>query len=796
MLDAITRVGNDAGVAPPTSTYRIQLGPRMAFSDVTELADYLADLGVGALYASPMLVAAPDSTHAYDVVDPTRTSEVLGGDDGRRKLAARLAELGLGFVVDIVPNHMGVQVPRANPWWWDVLLHGRASAYASYFDVDWSRGPILLPVLGDGDAGLAGLSLARDGDDLVLRHGELVYPVAPGTADDVLAGSEGNADARLVHLRQHYRLVHWRRGAADLTYRRFFDVSTLAAVRVEDPEVFTATHDAVLGWVAAGEITGLRVDHPDGLSDPGEYLRRLRAAAPDSWLVVEKILGIGESLPASWPVDGTTGYEALREVCGVFVDPAGAAPLTALYAEMAEVSHAAAGDVAVVEAACRRLVAGGMLHAEVRRIARLVRGVTGERAESAVAELLCSFGVYRSYLPEGRDTAELAFATAKQARPDLVTVLDSIAATMFADPGCELTVKVQQTSGMVMAKGVEDTAFYRFNRFVALNEVGGAPDHFGVDPAEFHATAAARDAGWPATMTSLSTHDTKRSEDVRARLAALSEVAPRFAARMRIWSRRRGLPEPTLDLLAWQTLVGAWPIEPQRLRDYLRKASKEAKLRTTWNDPDTDFDATVEAWPDVVLADRPLARDVAAFVLAIQPAGWSNSLGQKLVQLTAPGVPDVYQGTELWDNSLVDPDNRRSVDFAQRRALLARIVDGWLPPVDESGAAKLLVVSRALRLRSRHPELFAGYRPLRAGGPAADHVLAFARGPRCDLVAVATRLPIGLTTSGGWRDTTLPLPAGPGTWTDLLTDTPLSTPIPLVADLLTRYPVALLTRTT
>ena len=794
MLDAITNVGNDAGVAPPTSTYRIQLGPEMAFADTTDLADYLSELGVGALYASPVLVAAPGSTHGYDVADPTRTSEVLGGDKGRAALAARLRELGLGLVVDIVPNHLGVQVPSANPWWWDVLRNGRSSAYAKYFDIDWSSGPILLPVLGGEAAGLTGLTLERDGDEDILRHGDLTYPVAPGTADDVRAGSEGNADALLVHLRQHYRLVHWRRGAGDLTYRRFFDVSTLAAVRVEDPDVFAATHAEVLRWVADGEVTGLRVDHPDGLSDPGEYLRRLRAAAPDAWLVVEKILGVGEPLPASWPVDGTTGYEALREVCGVFVDPAGAAPLTALYSEMAEVTHAAAGDVAVVETACRRLVAGGMLQAEVRRIARLVRDVTGERAEAAVAELLCSFAVYRSYLPEGREVAEQAFATAGQARPDLATVLDSMAASMLGDPGSELAIRVQQTSGMVMAKGVEDTAFYRFNRFVALNEVGGAPHRFGVDPTEFHAAAAARDAGWPATMTTLSTHDTKRSEDVRARLAVLSEVAPQFAARMRTWSRRRGLPEPTLDLLAWQTLVGAWPIEPQRLRDYLRKASKEAKLRTTWNDPDADFDVTVDAWPDAVLGDGPLSRDVAAFVLAIQAHGWSNSLGQKLVQLTASGIPDVYQGTELWDNSLVDPDNRRTVDFAARRALLARIDDGWLPPVDSSGAAKLLVVARSLRLRRRRPDLFAGYRPLRAGGPAADHVLAFTRGSRFDLVAVATRLPIGLTTSGGWRDTTLPLPGGTNGWTDTLTGTPVDGATPRLADLLSRYPVALLTR--
>jgi (1->4)-alpha-D-glucan 1-alpha-D-glucosylmutase len=771
-------------MAPPSSTYRVQLGSGMTFAGAAELAGYLASLGVGALYASPMLVAAPGSTHGYDVVDPTRASEVMGGEDGRKALAARLRELGLGLVVDVVPNHMGVQVPRANPWWWDVLEHGRSSRYAKYFDIDWERGPILLPVLFDG----AVLELG----DGVLRVGELEFPLAP----DTLGGSPDE-----VHERQHYRLVHWRRGAADLTYRRFFDVSTLAAVRVEDPEVFEATHRELLRWVAEGDATGLRIDHPDGLSDPGAYLRRLRdAAGPHTWIIVEKILGAGEELPATWPVQGATGYEALREICGVFVDPAGARPLTALYAEVAEVPHAAAGDVAGVEAACRRLVAGGMLRAEVRRIARLtsrlpgLAHVAGERAESAVAELLCSFPVYRSYLPEGYGTAQHAVAAARQSRPDLATVLDVIAAELFGNPCGELATRVQQTSGMIMAKGVEDTAFYRFNRFIELNEVGGAPGRFGVEPAELHAALAARDAGWPATMTTLSTHDTKRSEDVRARLAAMTEVAPQFAARMRVWSRRRGLPEPTLDLLAWQTLVGAWPIEPQRLRDYLRKASKEAKLRTTWNDPDEAFDAAVSAWPDAVLDDAPLRADVAAFVLSIQPAGWSNSLGQKLLQLAGPGVPDVYQGTELWDNSLVDPDNRRPVDFELRRSLLSRIDSGWLPPVDGAGAAKLLVTSRLLRLRRDRPELFHWYRPLHAEGPAAAHAVAFTRG-RGRLVAVATRLPISLTMSGGWRDTVLPLPdGGTAPWTDVLTGTTIQGPAPRLDDVLSRYPVALLVR--
>jgi (1->4)-alpha-D-glucan 1-alpha-D-glucosylmutase len=597
-----------------------------------------------------------------------------------------------------------------------------------------------------------------------------------------------------VHERQHYRLVPSHRGAADLTYRRFFDVSGLAGLRVEDPEVFAASHDEVLRWVSAGEVCGLRVDHPDGLADPGAYLRRLRAAAPQAWILVEKILHVDEALPVSWPVDGTTGYDALREICGVFVDPAGAAPLTALYAEQVRIPHAAAGHIKAVELACKHLVAATIVRADVRRVAQLIDPQHALRAEAAVAAVLCAFNVYRSYLPEGQQAMQHAVEAASEARPDLATVIAEIADRVFADPSGELAVRLQQTSPMVMAKGVEDTAFYRYNRFIALNEVGGAPDRFGVDVTEFHARAAAREAGWPATMTTLSTHDTKRSEDVRARLAALSELADGFESEFHRWSDRCYLPEPTLNLLAWQTLVGAWPIEPERLRDYLRKASKEAKLRTTWNEPDHAFDAIVEGWPFQVMNDRALCAEITSFVSRLTVPGWSNSLGQKLLQLAGPGVPDVYQGTELWDNSLADPDNRRPVDFELRRGLLRDIDDGWLPPLDASGAAKLLLVSRVLRLRRSRPELFRGYRPLWASGPAAEHAIAFARGPESQLVAVATRLPIGLETAGGWHDTILPLPAGAGSWTDTLTGEPVSAPFPQLKDLLGRYPVALLVR--
>ncbi|RKT56292.1 malto-oligosyltrehalose synthase [Saccharothrix australiensis] len=715
-------------MTPPASTYRIQFTPDFTFADAEAVVDYLDALGVGALYASPLLEAVPGSTHGYDVVDPTRAREELGGETGRQALGKALRRAGLGLVLDIVPNHMAVDDSPANPWWWDVLQRGEDSPYAGYFDVDRSAGPLLLPFAGSPED-------EREHD--------------------------------------HYRLVFWRRGNAELNYRRFFDITTLAGVRVEDPEVFDATHREVLRWVAAGDVTGLRVDHPDGLADPGGYVRRLKERA-GCWLVVEKILGPDEALPASWPVDGTTGYDALREVCGVFVDPAGEPAITALAAELG-----VPVDFAAVERECRDLVARSILRAEVRRIAALVDHPDRAQAEDAVAQVMVAFPVYRSYLPEGWDAwrAAVAAATSPAAR-----ALDE---QVRADPRGELATRVQQTSGMVVAKGTEDTAFYRYTRFVALNEVGGAPDRFGVPPAEFHARAAAREAGSPAAMTALSTHDTKRSEDVRARLAVLAELPDEFAAAVRRWSSAHPIDEPSLAALAWQSLVGAWPITAERMAAYLDKAAKEAKVRTTWVDHDEEFEAAVAAWPEQVLGG-PVAGEVAEFVSRIAPHGWSNALGQKLLQLTAPGVPDVYQGTELWDLSLVDPDNRRPVDYAVRRGLLDRVRAGWLPAVDDSGAAKLLVVHRALALRRARPELFRGYRPLRAAGPAADHLVAF---ERSGLVAVATRLPVGLAEAGGWGDTELPLP--PGRWTDVLTSRPAATRL---ADLLDHYPVALLVR--
>ncbi|MFV2198333.1 malto-oligosyltrehalose synthase [Nocardiopsis sp. LOL_012] len=787
-------------IREPASTYRLQLRPEFGLADAAARLDQLNRLGAGAVYLSPILAAAPGSQHGYDVVDPTRVSPALGGDTAREALAVKAHGLGMGVVADIVPNHMCVADPAANPWWWDVLRHGRDSAYARCFDIDFDAGPLLIPVLADdGDGGRAALDQLTIADGALAYHDKR-YPLAPGTH-----GPGETADT--VHRRQHYRLVSWRRGDSELTYRRFFDVSELAAVRVEEPGVFDASHAEILRWAALGQLDGLRVDHVDGLTDPGGYLRRLTERF-DGWVVVEKILAPDEALPASWPVDGTTGYDALREVCGVFTDPAGEDALTALAVE-----EGVETDTDAVDTRARRQAAAGLLHAEVRRIAALLpaqppentprpSGMAVRQREDAVTELLCSFDVYRSYLPEGEDAWTRAVHRAADRRPDLAHDLYAIDRRVREDPDGEPARRIQQTSGMVTAMGTENTAFYRGTRFTALNEVGGDPALFSVPPEEFHQRAAHREATAPRTMTTLSTHDTKRSEDVRARLAALTEIADDFTAAVRRWTERCPLPEPSLNLLGWQTLVGAWPISTERLTAYLLKAAKEARLGTSWTDPDPGFEEHVRAWPDRVLGDVALRGEVAALVDRVEGAGWSNSLGQKALHLLGPGVPDLYQGTELWDLSLVDPDNRRPVDWDTRDDLLSRVERGWRPPVDATGAAKLHLVRACLHARrDLRP---TGYLPLTATGPAAAHAVAFARtsawGRFPDLAAVATRLPLTLADTGGWRDTVLPLPSGPGTWTDRLTGRAVApvrsdgfTAAPL-ADLLDHYPVAVLVR--
>ncbi|SDT27588.1 maltooligosyl trehalose synthase [Friedmanniella luteola] len=745
----------------PASTYRLQVQRDFTLADATALVDHLADLGVGAVYLSPLLRSTTGSAHGYDTVDVTEIDPDRGGEAGLQALFAAAAEAGLGVVVDIVPNHLGVEVPAENPAWWDVLQHGRESAYASWFDIDWSRPRLLLPVLGD-DAVLS----VEDGE---LRYYDHRFPLAPGTA------AEGE-DADTVHARQHYELVHWSRGNTDLGYRRFFAVTTLAGVRQEDEAVFDATHVQVRAWVERG-VTGLRIDHPDGLVDPGEYLRRLRALAPQQWITVEKILEPGEQLPTDWPVEGTTGYDAMREVNGLFVDPGHEHELTALYQRLTGDRRSIAEHVE----AGKRMVVSELLVAEIRRMAALVPEV--EDAPAAIAEVAVAFAVYRSYLPDGADDLDHALALAVRRRPELRDALDTLSPRLH-DAGDELARRLQQLSGATMAKGTEDTAFYRYARFIALNEVGADPDELGIDLEAFHAAQVARQDRQPRSMTGLSTHDTKRGEDVRARLAALAEIPQAWGEFAEHFAAAASIPNRAFGYFLAQTLVGAGPIERERMHAYAEKAMREASDPTTYTAVDEAYESAVHAAVDAAYDEPQLRTAWDDLVAAVTPHGWTNALGQKLVQLTMPGVPDVYQGTELWDDSLVDPDNRRPVDFDRRRALLAEVRQSH-PGVDESGAAKLWVTTQALHARRDHPELFTTYTPLRASGPAAGHLVAFDRG---GAVTLATRLPVSLAAAGGWLDTALELP---GRFVDALTGREHEGAVQL-ADVLDRYPVALL----
>ncbi len=753
----------------PSSTYRLQISRDFTLAQATDLLDYLLDLGAGAVYLSPLLRSTTGSTHGYDTVDVTLIDPDRGGEAALEALFAEAGRLGLGVVIDIVPNHLGVDVPAENPPWWDVLQHGRGSAYAHWFDIDWSRPRILLPVLGD-DAVLS-IEPSPSTSERELRYYEHRFPLAPGS------WSEGD-DPEEVHARQHYELAHHSRGNRELSYRRFFAVTSLAGVRVEDERVFEATHALVRPWVERG-VAGLRVDHPDGLVDPGEYLRRLRALAPEQWITVEKILEPGEELPADWPVEGTTGYDAMREVNGLFVDPGAEHELTELYQRLTGDQR----DVAAHIEVGKRMVVTDLLPAEVRRMAALSPEV--EDAGAAIAEVAVAFAVYRSYLPQGAADLDHALALAARRQPQLVPALDALSPRLH-DGDDELARRMQQLSGATMAKGIEDTAYYRYARFVALNEVGGDPAELGIAPTEFHEAQRRRQATQPRSMTGLSTHDTKRGEDVRARLAVLAEIPQAWSSFAGRVLEASTVPNRAFAYFLAQTFVGAGVIEPERMHAYAEKAMREASDGTTYTDVDATFEAGVHALVDAAY-DEPRLRtawdDLAA---AVTGPGWSNALGQKIVQLTMPGIPDVYQGTELWDDSLVDPDNRRPVDFARRRELLAQASQTH-PGVDDSGAAKLWVTRQALHARRERPELFDGYEALRASGPAADHLVALDRG---GAVTLATRLPVGLSAAGGWLDTAIELP---GTLTDVLTGREVSGTVQ-VADLLDRYPVALLLR--
>lgn len=824
----------------PTATYRLQLQPDFPFAAAERAVPHLAALGISHLHLSPVLEAVPGSTHGYDVVDHTAVRAELGGEQGLRALAATARAHGLGLVVDLVPNHMAVPEPMAlNGPLWEVLRDGPASPYAKWFDVDWDgghSGRLLLPVLG-GRLDEETRHFVVDAEAGLLRYHEQVFPLRPG--------SEG-LPLPLLLAGQWYRLAWWRLAWSELNYRRFFTISELIGVRVEDPEVFAATHGTVLRLIREGVIDGLRIDHPDGLVDPGGYLARLHEATGGRWTVVEKILTDDERLPGSWACAGTTGYDALRHIDGLFVCPQGSGRLFSHYRDFVTPLADEGGDW---EETVRRAAYEVVTHDLAAEVERLVRTAarSSERAplpgdhapwalRQAIRELLVRLPVYRPYAADASRAAQDAamlgeaavgargtFRVPEEARAvDLVHDLALGLPMGEGGPEAEaagsadrvdFAARFAQTASALHAKSVEDTAFYRYPMLLSACEVGGDPGEPALGPEAFHAYCTRMQRDWPETGTVLSTHDTKRSADVRARIAVLSECPDRWrdvlggmadAAVCGVGTsgvHGPGPADPMASWLAWQTAFGLGGAADDRtavegppsdsggrVAPAVLKAVREAGLRTSWTEPNADYEEAVAEFvrsgPCGATADPLAALDaeLAPFVRA-------NVLGAALLHLTMPGVPDLYQGTEVTYAALVDPDNRRPARF--RPELLAEL-DGGAAPRDLS-AEKLRLTAAALRLRRDHPQWFgatATYEPVYAEGPAAEHCVAFCRSGR--VLTAVTRLSLRLEETGGWWDTGLRLPAG-AAWRELLTGRKLpGGSVVRLSELLEVSPVALL----
>lgn len=772
----------------PRATYRLQFHRGFTFADGAAVVPYLADLGISHLYASPILKARAGSSHCYDVVDPTRINPELGGEAGLRDLSAALRRHDMGLVVDIVPNHMGVGGDE-NPFWLDVLRQGPASPWAAMFDIDWEAGGgrLLAPVLGAPYGKVlagADLKLVREeGAGWAVRYFQHLFPLRPADAAALEAdpgaatGDAGEEAAGQMHAlleRQHYRLAFWRAAADALNWRRFFDVTELAALNAEAPGVFEHTHGLVLDLYAEGLIDGLRVDHVDGLADPGAYVRRLRAALaaraaerPEglrgpAYVVVEKILASGETLDPGWQADGTTGYDFMEDVSRLLHDADGRARLAAHWS-------ARTGGPAVFapeeEAARREILArafAGQLEAAVEALAALAARDPGARDHARPAlrrvltELIAHLPRYRTYGAGGGETGADALARAVAGARGTILPGDAwhlaqLAAWLGPVPdrtedGAERRTAVrrfEQLSAPVAAKAVEDTAFYRWGPLLSRNEVGSDAAMGGGTVAQWHQQALARARHWPAAMLASATHDHKRGEDVRARLSILSECPDLWTGRLDRWlgllAGRAPRVKAGARIMLLQTLVGAWPQDGTGLAAFLprveawqMKALREVKTATAWDAPDDAYEAEARDLARFILGapeGAAIRDDLSAFVDVIAPAGVAKGLVATVLKLTAPGVPDIYQGTEFQDASLVDPDNRRPVAYAPRRAGLCR-------PARDADTRKQRLIHRLLELRARMPDVFAGeYRALAADGPVP--MVAFARvGPARTLTVV------------------------------------------------------------
>lgn len=867
----------------PTSTYRLQFRNGMSFDRASGLIPYLKRLGISHLYASPIFTATSGSTHGYDVTDANEIDPVLGGRAGFNRLAAALKTAGIGLILDIVPNHMAASVE--NGWWRSVLEWGKESPYARHFDIDWSE-RLTLPQLGQSfeQALISGeLSLAIDEvhGNLALAYFNNLFPLDPASYAEILskiddpaataiaeiaASRQGedlhkairdllfergdpaslrqalsecardHAFMRHLHERQNWQLIPWQEASGHLSYRRFFEVTGLVGVRVEDIKVFEDTHRLILELVRSGQIQGLRVDHIDGLAEPKAYLERLRdAAGPDIYILVEKILEAGEELPEGWPVSGTTGYEFISALSHLLVDSGGLQKLDEAY-------RAIAGPTADFSAGMReakRLMVERNFAGEIARLVRLAarvsKAVSRESLAAAIRELLIAFPVYRIYGTAGvldeQDRKVLDLAAAKavdhlQHSEPLAFVRGILSGEIDNDDAKAFRIRFQQSSGPVMAKAMEDTFFYRYNRFIALNEVGGDPHEEPGGITKFHALMTQRLQRQPHGLSCTSTHDTKRGEDTRARLYALSEGADAWSQAVDRWHEMNqahlahlpdgAAPGPNVEWMLYQSLAGIWPenfgsaggkdIENLRARflAYVEKAVREAKLRSDWADENPDYERAVRAYATQLLAPENVSF-ITDFERTLRPfvqAGNLNSLSQTLIKMTAPGVPDLYQGAEGLDFSLVDPDNRRAVPF---EALAICLDDQQTPLTDLHAAAlKQRIIRSCLTLRQEQASLFSDgeYLPLAVTGRRSRHLVAFSR--QLDNQFVITIIPrlmygrlAGSTLSAGtdfWKGTDILLPPAlqQGRKRDVLTGKMLAAGVSLsAAVLLGDQPVAL-----
>jgi (1->4)-alpha-D-glucan 1-alpha-D-glucosylmutase len=889
----------------PTATYRIQFRGDMTLGKAAELAGYFAALGVSHVYASPIFTATPGSTHGYDVANFGEIDPVIGGLEGFGELARALEENGLGLIVDFVPNHMGAS-PH-NPWWRDILEWGASSDFAEHFDIAWSAPKLVIPALGQpyGQAladGLFGLELDDRDGGITFTYYDLRLPLTPpsyarilgridaepfpelarrfavaqsetaGPAKEELAGLARNPDVRPLidaaiaatladpaalhdlHEAQVWRASYWRAAREGLTYRRFFEIADLVGVRVERPRVFDDVHALLKTLVADGHVQGIRLDHIDGLADPKTYLNRLQEAVGGEepfYLLIEKILGPGEVLRPSWPVAGTTGYEFIEALAGLFVEPSSEKGLNAAY----EAFLGGSVDYATMVRETKRRILTRNLAGELEFLRDLAKGLAErdpttrdygpDSLRRAILEFAAALPIYRTYVNvEGPDETDLGVIAAAvetvraQREVDDEGAIDFVARMLrldFPDPELQgvamvFAARFQQTTGPVMAKALEDTVFYRYNRLIALNEVGGEPDHFGAPVEAFHRAMQARLGEQPLGLSATATHDTKRGEDARARLYGVSEIPEDWRLAVAHWSGMlagyRGeqdgaiVPEPEFEWLFYQALAGAWPAGMaaadgeqvkslgERMEAYMLKVVREAKLRTSWTAPVKAYEDAVTGFVSGALADRNFLKSFRRRAAPLWLAGAITSLSQLALKIAAPGVPDLYQGTEFWDLSLVDPDNRRPVDFAGLQSAL-EASDG-VPPEAllrdwRSGHVKMRLLKAGLTFRHDHPELFGegDYIPLEVSGDAANHLVAFARRRGAEwLIVAATRLPMALLDGevplvhpSAWGDTRIALPeeAGGIEWRDIVFNGTIAAgPVIDANTALAHFPVTLL----